>query len=710
MDGRRRAGSDSSLGMYAAQEARGGARVTFADQQGAAGGRAPGAGTAGDGGKRASDFVSSRKSMGLRAVVMSTNMTIKTKCDELTRFVKDLTDILERGSSGPNDPDVVNQFREHFPRFVSALFGLPFEQIDESTGGPAAPETIVSWLQQATTVEDFEALYQFLHAKSPLVTLLMKLPLIQDIPFYPFPQAALPEDLQLMVLASSDSTRLVGNSIAVADAAFFASRINRVNQPGLTLNVWEYWLFAFAWFATQNDSEESRGLDPLHYRTMTNVLYSSLLRQYALTLFESEACNSQESYSTPRRAGFGASSDASAHEGPFGTFVATLAEFWLHQNPVLLFTSVSSAAAASSSLPSVLRYKYRPPTFLMLSGIHDLLTLVFHNASDVTVFRPTENSRYRADYGVSSNADRIMGMVFRDLLIDPLYRTLKLGLLLAPHRWSYLVSLWSLVCTPWTQTAAPDAYAQLALMDEQKQAAYAVMHGSSREEQQLRRQLLEDLPFSTLVPSPYDPASLKSPFVVPPRVAPPSPAPTLSGSNLLGGLNFTSIFGSNYVSPIKSLANAAASFQTSPTTKGAAGAPGEVKPLDAPQNWSWFTFHDATAPIGCWKRAEPRQQDAELWLEARTYVACHYPLYTPLLHGWIAAAHDVFVKQPQPINQAFIVLLHNALACFNGAPLNSVLRELDAVMVAALDHRRPVARELEQRGMLERAWQMLERA
>lgn len=611
----RRASDPLSSGTYvsAYPPSQTGYRVTFAD----------GASSNSMNGK-ASEFVSTRLSMGLRAVLNSTMMGIKTKCEEVSRFATDVSKGFARGGN----EDAIRQFIDNYADLVAAIFGLPRDGANatESVLGMSSSSSSSlspGWLQSATTVEEFEGLYQLLQPKGALVSMMQQLPLVANVPLYAFPTAALPAEVQ-QAIVSSDYNRmsLLGHS---PESSIVASRINRANQPGLTLPIWEYWLFAFAWFATQGETDEAKNVartDGSHHRTMVNALYTSVLRQYALALLEAEASSSAQD--TGGR-GMGASGGMGGGamglrggaggggmgvsappqlEGPFRSFVATLCEFWMHQNSPQLFTAISASYAhgdsggPAASAAFVLRSKYRAPTYLILNGLHDVLTLVLHVASDVAAVRFAESVSRRGgamEYGgVHAAADRIASAVLRDQLLDPLYRTLKLGLLLAPPMWPYLVSLWRLVTAPWLQRATAEARHALSLVHERKQAqansiplAYSTGQQSQQQQQQQEQRAAEEFPFSTLVVSPFEPASLRSPFVL------SKVAATTGASAAANLMQSASLFG---LSSLFSASGTSTSLSPSPLSTS-------TLPITIPQNWMWFSFFDPTKPIGAWSGA-----------------------------------------------------------------------------------------------------------
>lgn len=608
-------------------------------------------------------------------------------------------------------------------------------------------------LQAASTVDEFEALYQLMRARGTWAELLLQLPSVPAVPLYPFPLTALPPEVQQSIVAT-DTSRLIGG-MGQATSAFFAARINRANQPGLTLNVWEYWLFAFAWFATQSEGDDGKSgsrSDAFMYKTNINALYSCLLRQYALVLLEAQA-TSHQSVGRSRGLGYSLNSAPSSHagEGPFQVLAATLTELWLQQNSAEFFVSINASLGASAGRTSsafVLRSKYRAPTFLVLCGLHDFVTLLVHTASEVAVFHQSDASRYRADLGATqSTADRIAGVVLRDMIIDPLYRTLKLGLLLAPPMWPYLVSVWQLVAAPWRHSPAPDAYAKLTVLHERKQALAIgfgfAPAGARVDAAKTAAEEEEEFPFSTLVLSPYDPASLKSPFLLPPPRKSASSTTGSSGASaaaaIFSGFNLASVFGAAPTASSSSSLSSASSLSSSSSSPSSASA---LAVLSLPQNWGWFTFFDVTKPVGAWPPATGHAMgsagtaigaasgvlssvesgasrlgyvtaSAELSMEYRGYVAYNFALYTPLLRAWIAAARELFVQQSQPLNPLFLIALSNALRFFRAPPLVTLLHEMGEAMRAPADHhyggvtRASSSTEMEQRIVAER-WAHLE--
>jgi hypothetical protein len=260
-----------------------------------------------------------------------------------------------------------------------------------------------------------------------------------------------------------------------------------------------------------------------------------------------------------------------------------------------------------------LRAKYRAPTYLMLNSLHDVLTLLLHTATEVAVYHQADSSRYRADYGVHSVADRIAGTVLREMMMDPLYRTLKLGLLLAPSMWPYLVSVWRLVITPWAQSPSPTALQELAALHERKQTqaalAYTQYSSTIGSPAGATAPPQEQFPFSTLVLSPFDPLSLQSPFMLPKRVGSAVVSKSSSSSTSmfsLGSLfgNTSSLMSSAFSSsPTPSSPSISSSTpSTTPSSSSLSSTATTATVISSPQNWGWFTFYDVTLQIGMWKK------------------------------------------------------------------------------------------------------------
>jgi hypothetical protein len=719
--------------------------------------------------------VTSKSAMSLRMILDASMLSLRNKCEETMRSLTDLSKALAAGSG----EELHRQFLECFPELVAAIFGLPAASAGSGGLGVTAAERTTGWLQSATTVEEYESLYQVLHGKGSLFTLLIQLSCLHQAPVYPFPMAALPEDA-LQVLQTGGG---IGGSGAVGSmtsgggflAAFLGARMKRgqqgglhqqpqqlhqQQQAGLCLNMLEFFLFGFAWAATQagggggagsgssssstgriasilrsegssGSSSSSSGsgigtlsIDP--HRSMFNALYGGLARQFALSLLELEARADAMSGSSLMRGAMrpGDVRDAVGGDSFFQVYVAIVSLFWLHQNPVQFFYAASAAVAAATSSGGaankgglfVFRSRYVAPTFLMINALYDLCTLLLYStAADST---PVATNSGQSAFGVSASfqqtpssalqlgaspvavaAGRVANIALRDIVMDDLYRFLKLGLIFAPSKWRHLATLWRLVALPWTQSPAPDVYAALVRTHErslvaQQERDRQLAYGAPPAAVAAAAQLMEEFPYSTQVVSPFDPASLKSPFVIPKPKGVGSSTATTGMTALSNMFNLSAIFGIGTPSGGAELT---------------AGGTSAIA-LKAPQNWGWFTFYDTNAPLGAlWMaaRATPAGDAHPTAADIRAVVTANYPLYSLLLRAWLLALHEHFVEQTQPLSYGLLVSLERIIDLMTSGPVLAVLRELETTIHQPLDRFADGRLELEKRQVLER-WMVLE--
>ena len=655
--------------------------------------------------------VSSRSAISLRNVLMSSLMTVRARCEEVSRGLADLSKALASGSGD----DLHRQFLECFPELVGAIFGLnvPTSSASSSSSSSSvssfassvasslgAQSTTASWIQQASSVEDFEAVYQLLHGKGSLFSLLIQISGLQQAPQYAFPLAALPADafqvlqtcgIQLPGLGGGGGVGGVGGNFGSVGGSgglptgiggtggflgsFLAPRVNRNGQQGLMLSMLEFYLAAFAWAATVlsdassfssssssgsaskianimrgnsmgGPSEEMMALLTRPDKNMINVLYTSLVRQYALVLLENEARSDAVSGSSLAR---GLSRDAVKSEAFFSGFVTITTLFWMHQNPSQFFYATSAAVNSPNASKGglfVFQSRFVAPTYLMLNAVFDLVTLLLHATPEAPVtpspfssqfqFQQQQPSaHYHGASAVAYAAGRIASVAFRDLVVDSLYRMLKLNLIFAPSSWPQTAMIWRLIAAPWRQVPSIEAYAALAreherhqqfLQENERRSSYGT--GAPPPTQPT-----EPIPFSTLILSPFDAASLRSPFVVPViKKAPGSAAgvvSSLASSSVVSSIfNFGAIFGGD------SSSSSGSNSSGSGIRRGVSGS-GNLSapvPLKAPQNWLWYTFHDPSVSLGCLYSSEMRAAQPEVSpSEVRTFVVNNFPLYSPLL-------------------------------------------------------------------------------
>ncbi len=741
-------------------------RVTFAsDVSGGASNKAAPSSTGGPKGRDVG--VSSKSAMSLRMILDASMLTLRNRCEETARSLADLSKALAAGSG----EELHRQFLECFPELVGAIFGLPAQT--SSAGGsavttPSPADRSVGWMQSAMTVEDYESVYQLLQGKGSLFSLLVQLSCLQQAPVYVFPAAALPADaFQVLQASGLTAVGATGGGMAGGNPlhAFLSARLNRNQQRGLSLNMLEYYLFGFAWAATQAGGGSSAGfvsgsasrissilsgnkgsssssgsgssgktLPPDPFKTRFNALYTSLLRQYALSLLELEArADAMSGSSLMRGMHRGGTADAAKGEAYFQVFVAIASLFWLHQNPSQFFFAASAAVNAASLSSSgsaaankgslfLFRSRYVAPTYLVVNAMYDLLTLLLHSAA-ADSSAPSSATTGSAFGGgapqyqfhqlqqpsahqlgaspVAVAAGRIANLAMREIVSDSLYRFLKLGLVFAPSLWPFLATLWRLAASPWTQAPLADSYAflvrtheryQLSLQEQDRRLSYGAppppVAGAGAAAVQ------EEFPYSTQVLSPFDPTSLVSPFVLPKKKAASSSLAAASSSFAGGFFNLSSIFGGSGLS-------------TGPVESPSIGLP--TQSLLAPQNWAWYTFDNPAAPLGALWPATPLPDVHPLAQEIRAFVVANYPLYSLLFRTWLVALHEHFVEQTQPLSYALLLALEKMLELLTASSVLLVLRELESAIHQPLDRFSDGRLEIEKRVVLER-WMVLEHA
>ncbi len=580
---------------------------------------------AGDPGKAPSKSVgvSSKSAMSLRMILDSSMLTVKNACEETGRGLSDLAKALAAGSG----EELHRQFVDCFPELVAAIFGLPLQQqqqqqqqqqMQQQMQQQQAPYSS-GWFGQANSVEEYELLYQLLHGKGHLFSVILQLSSVQHAAHYSFPIAALPSEaiqlLQSFGIPNGAGGVGVGGGGGIGGggglpsgnalgssplSSFLYARFNRHNISGLSLNMLEYFLCAFAWFATSqklgvkallsssgsssysaSSSALSSSASSPFSRSMQDTLFSSLMRQYSMILLELEARSEALSGASYMRGPFmrgGGVEASSKFDLVFHNFVNIAAMFWLYQNPTQLFFAASAAVqSASKANLYVFRARYVAPTLCSLLGLYDLMLLLVHSVGDAppapttTPFasqfqfqhhQPAASYQQHGSAAVAIAAGRVCSLVLREIVFDPLYRMFKLALLFAPNSWPHLATLWHVVVSPWSYGPRPDAQASLISANErfvafqqekERRSAYNTSGAPVAGQSQLP---VEDFPFSTQILCPYLPESLKSPFVVP--VTPGQGRSSVSSStkNAISGMsslfNLSSIFGGNFGTPSSS--------------------------------------------------------------------------------------------------------------------------------------------------------------
>ena len=653
------------------------------------------------------------KALGIRMILDSSMLTPKDRCVETTRYIEDLTKAVADGTG----QELQKQFVECFPELVASVFGMPLPSPGNPNGSTAPTR---GWIHHATSRDDFEALYQFLNAKGPFFSLLVQLGNSQ---MYKFPPSVLPQEAYEIVRAQSDQATSIAMPIGegLPFQRMLNSHMNRDRQPGLTLNVLEFFLFAFIWFATQTEDSESSSImrkisssssspsDISKHKNMTNVLYSCLLRQYSVLLLELDCYNDYLAAHTSRR-DFGSTNNA--EDGLFRTLSNIICMFWLHQNPSKLFYAVSNSS--SSTTMFVNRSRYISPTFLMLNGLHDFVALLLHHtAHDLTSVFSGGMFGGTPYYGgfstpMASSASRTCGQVLHDSS-DSLYKTLKLGLMLSPKFWPYLCSIWRMLITPWHMLPALNAWEELAKAHERVNELERRKGLESYANQPPIEEIKpEDQLFSTQVLTPYSKESLRSPFVIPKptkktstsggMVAMLSPG-KISASQVVSYFGLSSIFGSD--SPSFGIVSSAPSSSSSSS----------MTPV--PENWSWYTFHDPSATLNT-KISDEKEKaafkDVVKSLDKRSCIMFNYPFYIALLRTWIACLYDNFIDQAQPLSYGLVVAYEEMLATFCEEDVLKILQDVEESLSQNVSHRYLDGRvEMEKRILMER-WAQLERS
>jgi hypothetical protein len=670
-------------------------------------------------------------------ILDSSMLSVKNRCEETCRSLNDLSKALTSGSG-----ELHRHFLDCFPELIAAIFGLPLASQQQQQQGSG-------WISQASSLEEYEALYQLLHGKGNLFSVMVQLSGVVQATHYSFPISCLPNEAIQMLQVVGPGIGSGGPTSAAAAAgggmgggggamgSFLFARFNRNNQSGLSLNMLEFFLASFAWFATlPSSSQSSSRISSIlggkslstssssssspYSRNMQDTLYSCLIRQYSMVLLELEARSEAVSGASFLRGAVmrgHSGADVSKSDTFFQVYVTIVSLFWLHQNPSQLFFAASAAMTSAGQNKAslyVFRTRYVAPTFLIMCGLYDLMLLLVHSSGDApapvaTPFasqfqfqhQPAASYQQHGSSAVAIAAGRVASLALREIVLDGLYRVLKLALMFAPNSWPHVASLWHVVVSPWSYAPKQDAQASLARVHERFLAA----------QQERERRLAynnaappasvgqpaEEFPFSTQILCPYVPESLRSPFVVP--VAPTKSSSlrltfTSQGASAFSGVsnlfNFSGIFGGSEGSSVSSVETPAISPSSSLTK------------IPVPKNWSWFTFYDPMQPL-----AVTSPSESSTLADVRGAIVYGYPFYVPLVRTWIEALHAHHVEQTQPLSMELLVGLERLWGVISSPLVLSVLRELDSALHQPLDRFSDGRLEIEKRSVLER-WMTLE--